>query len=100
MMGKQSAPAELFDPFQLEEHVPAEHPLRALDAVLNFERVRTVLAKYSSRKGRPSIDPELMLRMPQPGHVRPRSLAIAFCAIVAASLSSVARMIFCNCSIT
>ena len=69
MMGKQSAPAELFDPFQLEEHVPAEHPLRALDAVLNFERVRTVLAKYSSRKGRPSIDPELMLRMLLIGYV-------------------------------
>ncbi len=69
MMGKQSAPEELFDRFQLEEHVPADHPLRALDAVLSFERVRTVLAKYYSHKGRPSIDPELMLRMLLIGYV-------------------------------
>ena len=69
MMGKQSAPEELLYRFQLEDHVPADHPLRALDAVLSFERVRTVLAKYYSRKGRPSIDPELMLRMLLIGYV-------------------------------
>jgi transposase len=43
--------------------VPADRPLRALDVMLDFERVRTVLADYSSHTGRPSIDPELMLRM-------------------------------------
>jgi hypothetical protein len=30
---------------------------------LRFDRARTVLAGHYSRKGRPSIDPELMLRM-------------------------------------
>lgn len=60
MMGKQSAPEELFYRFRLEDQVPGDHLLRALDAALNFERVRTVLADYYSHTGRPSIDPELI----------------------------------------
>lgn len=63
MMGKQNAPDELFYKFRLEDHVPTDHPLRALDAVLDFDRVRAVLADHYSHTGRPSIDPELMLRM-------------------------------------
>jgi transposase len=63
MMGRQSVPADSFCPFQLEDHVPADHLLRQLDAVLNFDRLRTVLAKHYSHTGRPSIAPELMLRM-------------------------------------
>lgn len=63
MMGKQRASEQLFYHFRLEDHVPIDHPLRAIDAVLNFARVRTVLAQYYSHTGRPSIDPELMLRM-------------------------------------
>src|SRR6516164_1462421 len=39
------------------------------DSVSPLLKVRTVLAKYSSRKGRPSIDPELMLRMLLIGYV-------------------------------
>ena len=45
------------------DHVPLDHPLRALDAVLDFDRVRAVLADHYSHTGWPSIDPELMLRM-------------------------------------
>lgn len=63
MMGKQDAPEELFYRFRLEDHVPADHPLRAVNAVLNFDRVRTVLKDHYSHTGRPSIDPELLLRM-------------------------------------
>lgn len=63
MMGQQSAPEELFYRFRLEDHVPGDHLLRQLDAVLNFDRVRGVLAGHYSAIGRPSIDPELMLRM-------------------------------------
>jgi hypothetical protein len=61
MMGRQDAPEKLFYQFRLEDHVPSDHPLRQLDAVLRFDRARTVLASHYSRKGRPSIDPELML---------------------------------------
>ena len=63
MMGHQQAPEELFHSFILEDHVPANYPLRKLDVVLNFERVRSVLSDHCSHTGRPSIDPELMLRM-------------------------------------
>lgn len=60
-MGRQSAQEELFYEFRLEDHVPADHLLRRLDAVLNFNRVRSVLAGSYSQTGRPLIDPELML---------------------------------------
>src|ERR1700687_5330959 len=63
MMGRQKAPEKLFYQFRLEDHVPANHPLRQLDAVLNFDQTRTVLAGHYSPIGRPSIDPELMLRI-------------------------------------
>ena len=63
MMGRQNAPEKLFYQFRLEDYVPFDHPLRQLDAVLKFDRARTVLAGHYSRKGRPLIDPELMLRM-------------------------------------
>jgi transposase len=63
MMGRQSAPAEALPPFRLDDYVPADHPLRQLDAVLHFDRVRTALAEHYSHTGRPSIDPELLLRM-------------------------------------
>src|SRR6201985_3934570 len=63
MMGRQNAAEKLFYRFRLEDYGPFIHPLRQLDAVLKFDRARTVLAGHYSRKGRPSIDPELMLRM-------------------------------------
>jgi transposase len=63
MMGRQSAQEDLFYSFRLEDHVPADHMLRRIDAVLNFDRVRSALAERYSPVGRPSIDPELMLRM-------------------------------------
>jgi transposase len=63
MMGRQGAPANSLYPFRLDDYVPADHLLRQLDAVLHFNRVRTVLAEHYSHTGRPSIDPELLLRM-------------------------------------
>ena len=63
MMGRQSAQEDLFYEFRLEDHVPDDHMLRRLDAVLNFDRVRSALADRYSPTGRPSVDPELMLRM-------------------------------------
>ena len=43
--------------------MPANHLLRRVDAVLDFGFVRRALAPYYSSTGRPSVDPELMLRM-------------------------------------
>jgi transposase len=63
MMGLQMAPAQLFYDFCLDDHVPADHLLRRIDRFLDLESVRTALKPFYSSIGRPSVDPELMMRM-------------------------------------
>src|SRR3984957_19480616 len=63
MMGRQDEPAQLFYKFSLDRHVPAGHLLRQIDAVLDLSTIRRTLAPYYAAGGRPSIDPELMIRM-------------------------------------
>jgi len=63
MMGRQVAQGALFYGFRLDDHVPADHLLRRTDGLLDFGFVREALAASYSTSGRPSIDPELMLRM-------------------------------------
>ncbi|WP_131113818.1 transposase [Lichenihabitans psoromatis] len=64
MMGRQSIPQEpLFYGFNLERHVPAGHLLRSVDRFVDLEGVREHLRPFYSTTGRPSIDPELLLRM-------------------------------------
>lgn len=53
----------LFYDFCLDQHVPENHLLRKLDRFLDFIDLRTHLEPYYSQTGRPSIDPELMVRM-------------------------------------
>lgn len=63
MMGVQAEPAALFYNFRLEDHVPIDHLLRRVDELLDLGFVRSSLAAQYSQMGRPSIDPELMIRM-------------------------------------
>ena len=63
MMGTQAAPDRLFYDFCLDEHVPDDHLLRRIDRFLDFDGLRASLKPYYSHLGRPSIDPELMMRM-------------------------------------
>jgi transposase len=64
MMGEQRAmQEELFYGFSLERHVPADHLLRAIDRFVDLSGIRRHLAPYYSPFGRPSIDPELLIRM-------------------------------------
>src|SRR6201981_714499 len=64
MMGeRQSGQEALFYEFSLERHVPAEPLLRAIDRFVELDGVRCELAPFYSEIGRPSIDPELMIRM-------------------------------------
>jgi transposase len=64
MMGQQGpAQEQLFYTFSLESHVPADHLLRRIDSVLDLTDLRQHLAPHYSHTGRPSIDPELMIRM-------------------------------------
>lgn len=53
----------LFYDFCLEKHVPSDHLLRQIDAVCDLSNLRQHLADFYSTTGRPSIDPELMIRM-------------------------------------
>ena len=64
MMG--SLPAEqnaLFYEFNLEQHIPDNHLLRQIDRFLDFDQIRLRLESFYSHTGRPSVDPELMIRM-------------------------------------
>jgi transposase len=47
----------------LKDHIPANHRLRSIDRCLDLNDLRHYLADFYSPIGRPSIDPELMIRM-------------------------------------
>jgi len=53
----------LFYSFNLEDHVPANYLLRGINQFLDLSDLRAYLAPFYSHTGRPSIDPELMIRM-------------------------------------
>jgi transposase len=64
MMGhRQVEQAALFYEFSLEKHVPGDHLLRSIDRFVELGELRRELATFYSMMGRPSIDPELMIRM-------------------------------------
>src|SRR6478609_8051470 len=64
MMGhRQVEQAALFYGFSLERHVPADHMLRTIDRFVELGDLRSGLAPFYSAIGRPSIDPELLIRM-------------------------------------
>ncbi len=63
MMGKRVMAEPLFDTVRIDDYLPADHLLRAVDALLDTAFVRGIMAPHYSLIGRPSIDPELMVRM-------------------------------------
>jgi transposase len=64
MMGhRQVEQSALFYEFSLEGHVPSDHLLRSIDRFVELGELRRELAAFYSRMGRPSVDPELMIRM-------------------------------------
>lgn len=70
MLGpKQEAQAALFYEFSIEDHVPCDHVLRTIDGVIDLSGVRQHLSEFYSSTGRPSIDPELMMRMLLVGYI-------------------------------
>jgi hypothetical protein len=63
-MGERRVMQEaLFYGFSLERHVPDNHLLRKIDRFVDLSKVRTHLGLYYSDVGRPSIDPELMIKL-------------------------------------
>src|SRR6201987_3094587 len=63
MMGHHARSEALFYYFRLEDQVPENHLLRLIDKHVSFEFVRQQLKDSYSDTGRPSIDPELLLRI-------------------------------------
>ena len=64
MMGhRQVEQAALFYEFLLDKHIPADHLLRSSDRFVELGEVRRELTPFYSSTGRPSVDPELMIRM-------------------------------------
>ncbi len=63
MMGQQSRTESLFYYFRLEEQIPNDHLLRVIDGHVDFSFVREQLKDFYSLTGRPSIDPEVLLRL-------------------------------------
>src|SRR5476649_1038978 len=66
MMGRQTSDqSQLFYLFNLEQRIPASHLLRRINPILTqvLAELREKLVPFYSEIGRPSVDPELMLRM-------------------------------------
>jgi transposase len=70
MMGRlKSDQGQLFYEFHLGDAVPEDHLVRKIDAALDLCWLRSELTPRYSPMGRPSIDPELMIRMLVVGYV-------------------------------
>src|SRR5207302_11197065 len=63
MMGQHDRSEALFYYFRLEDQVPETHLLRLIEKYISFGFVRERLRQSYSETGRPSIDPELLLRI-------------------------------------
>lgn len=70
MMGRLNHDqGQFFYSFRLDEAVPDDHPVREIASVLDLCWVHSELAPFYPKIGRPSIDPELMIRMLIIGYV-------------------------------
>jgi len=70
MMGRlESNQDQFFYNFCLDDVVPTDHLVRRIDAVLDLSWLHGELEPYYSHTGRPSVDPELMIRMLIIGYV-------------------------------
>ncbi len=70
MLGpRQEFQSALFYEFNLEDHVPSNHLLRSIDRFVDLGDMRSHLRPFYSDIGRPSVDPELMIRMLLIGYI-------------------------------
>ena len=63
MMGHQTRTESLFYYFRLEDQIPQDHLLRVIDERVDLSFVRERVKSLYSATGRPSIDPEMLLRL-------------------------------------
>src|SRR6516164_3866679 len=97
MMGRlKHDQGQFFYSFRLSEAVPGDHPVRQIASVLDLSWVHLELAPFYPNVGRPSIDPELMVRMLIVGYVFAIRSERALCRDVQVNL---AYRWFCGLSI-
>jgi len=70
MMGHHARSEALFYYFRREDQVPETHRLRLIDKHIRFDFVREQLKDRYSESGRPSMDPELLLRIVLIGYLQ------------------------------
>jgi len=88
MMGRrEDGQDQFFYSFDLDEVVPPDHLVRQIDSVLDLSWVHKELSPYYSHTGRPSIDPELMIRMLIVGYVFALRSERQLCAEVQVNLA-------------
>ena len=63
MMGEQQRGGKGANWRALGAMIPADHVLRRIDGLIDLGELRDALAPHYSRRGRPSIAPELLVRM-------------------------------------
>jgi len=63
MMGSRLQTTAMFQYFCLDDWVPGDHLLRAIDRHVDLQPIREQLRPLYSEIGRPSIDPEVLLRI-------------------------------------
>ena len=69
MMGQQTRTESLFYYFRLEDQIPEDHLLRLIDQHVGLSFVRERVKGLYSTTGRPSIDPEVLLRLRLVGYL-------------------------------
>ena len=96
MMGRRTTgQGQLFYAFALNEVVPSDHLVRKIDAVLDLSWVHAELAPFSAQTGRPSIDPELMLRMLIGGYVFAKRRSPTIPSFPVPAMSASGRAMLC-----
>jgi transposase len=63
MTGQQTRTESLFYYFCLEDQIPKDHLLRGIDDQIDLSFVRERVKDLYSVTDRPSIDPEMLLRL-------------------------------------
>lgn len=69
MKGRQRREEPMFTYVRLEELVPKTHILRRIDQTIGFSVVHEKTEELYSHTGRPSVDPEVMIRMMVVGYL-------------------------------
>ena len=62
MMGTANTQTAMFQYTSVDQLVPADDPLRAIEAVIDWQVIRQQLAPHYSETGRPSIPPEQLIK--------------------------------------